>query len=323
MPKPQLLVSHNEIPQAVIDSLTEKFDVQIIDKPMKATTKQDLLENIAGKFGLFFSYTTVVDEDVINTAGPSLKVISTTSMGYESVDLDAVKKRGIVLGNTVLETAQIVAECTIGLLIATTRNFLNVNKQMKSGILPTATSFGMGLTNSVVGIIGCGNIGIAVAQMLWPAFKLSELLYTSRKPKSEMECLGGQFVSVDDLVRRSDFIIVTAVLVPETKFIINKDRLALMKPNAVVINVGRGLLIDQNALIDALQEHRIRGAGLDVMTPEPLPLDSPLMTMESVVLLPHIAGRNTFEASMRKAQLAADNILAVLNNQPVPCEVKL
>jgi len=131
------------------------------------------------------------------------------------------------------------------------------------GKFPTLVD--MGLTNSVVGIIGCGNIGIAVAKML-RGFKLNELLYTSRKPKSEsktvnetisilkyssvwiitffvvpsVECLGGQLVSIDDLVGRSDYIILAAILVPETTYIINKDRLALMKPNAVIINVGRG-----------------------------------------------------------------------------------
>uniref|UniRef100_A0A2S2QHN4 Glyoxylate reductase/hydroxypyruvate reductase n=1 Tax=Sipha flava TaxID=143950 RepID=A0A2S2QHN4_9HEMI len=322
MSKLKLLVSHREFPREVIDKLSEKFDVQIINKLMIESTKQDLLDNIPGKFGLLFSYSTIVDEDVVAAAGPSLRVVSTTSMGYESVDTSALKKRGIVLGNSTLVTADRVAELTIGLLIATARNLMTTNQQMKSGNYPISSRIGQGLANSVVGIIGCGNIGISVAGML-RGFKLSELLYTSRKPKPAVECLGGKYVLVDDLVRLSDFIILTSVLVPETKFIINKDRLALMKSNAVIINVGRGQLIDQDALIDALRNKYIRGAGLDVMTPEPLPLDNPLMEMENVVLLPHIAGRNTVEASVEKAQLAADNILAVANNQPVPCQVEL
>ncbi|XP_050055556.1 glyoxylate reductase/hydroxypyruvate reductase-like isoform X1 [Aphis gossypii] len=320
MSKPKILVSHNNFPQAILEQLMKVFDVQIIDKPMIKTTKQDLVDNIFGKFALLGSRVPTIDEQVIEAAGPSLKVISTTSMGYEHIDTNALKKRGIILCNTVHATTDRVAELTVGLLIATARNFLDANQQMKLGKFPT--SVGMGLTNSVVGIIGCGNIGIAVAKML-RGFKLNELLYTSRKPKPEMECLGGQLVSTDYLVGRSDYIILATVLVPETTYIINKDRLALMKPNAVIINVGRGKLINQDDLVEALQTKRIRGAGLDVMTPEPLPLDHPLMTMDNVVLLPHIAGGNTIEAPMEKSQLAIDNIFAVFNNQPIPCEVKL
>ncbi|XP_060848926.1 glyoxylate reductase/hydroxypyruvate reductase-like isoform X3 [Rhopalosiphum padi] len=281
MSKPKILISHNNFQQAIIGQLMKMFDVQIINKPMIEITKQDLLDNIFGKFGLLFSGTnTTIDEQVIEAAGPSLRVISTTSMGYESIDTNALKKRGIVLCNSTHATTDRVAELTVGLLIASARNFLNASQQMKSGKLPRLP--GMGLTNSVVGIIGCGNIGIAVAKML-SGFKLNGLLYTSRKPKPEMECLGGQLVSTDDLVGRSDYIILAAVLVPETMYIINKDRLALMKPNAVIINVGRGKLINQDDLVDALRAKRIRGAGLDVMTPEPLPLDHPLLTMENVV----------------------------------------
>ncbi|KAL5242527.1 hypothetical protein ACI65C_009937 [Semiaphis heraclei] len=288
---------------------------------MVDSTYQDLLDNIPGIFGLIISGNNIpVDEHLVKTAGPSLKVVSSTSMGYECVDTNALKKRGIVLGNTVHATTDRVAELTVGLLITTARNILDANKQLKSGKFPT--SLGTGLTNSVVGIIGCGNIGVAVSKML-SGFKLSELLYTSRKPKLEMECLGGQLVSIDDLVRRSDYIILATVLVPETMYIINKDRLALMKPKTVIINVGRGKLINQDDLTDALRTKRIRGAGLDVTTPEPLPLDHPLMTMDNVVILPHIAGRNTIEAAMEKAQLTIDNIFAVFKNQPMPCEVKL
>ncbi|CAI6350270.1 unnamed protein product [Macrosiphum euphorbiae] len=321
MSKPKILLSHNDFPPAIIAKLMETFYVKIINKPMVGSTYQLLLDNIPGTFGLIISGCKIpIDEHLIETAGPSLRVISSTSMGYECVDTNALKKRGIVLGNTVHATTDRVAELTIGLLIATARNVLDANQQMKSGKLPT--SLGTGLTNSVVGIIGCGNIGIAVAKLL-SGFKLSELLYTSRKPKPEVECLGGQLVSINDLVGRSDYIILATVLVPETMYIINKDRLALMKPNAVIINVGRGKLINQDDLVDALRTKRIRGAGLDVTTPEPLPPDHPLMTMNNVVILPHIAGRNTIEAAMEKAQLTIDNIFAVFNNQPMPGQVKL
>ncbi|XP_050549071.1 glyoxylate reductase/hydroxypyruvate reductase-like isoform X2 [Daktulosphaira vitifoliae] len=259
-----------------------------------------------------------IDEEVIKTAGTNLKVISTTSMGYDQIDLDALKKRGIRLGNSSIVTAESVAELTIGLLIATSRCFFSLNQELKLGKKQVNSS--IGLLNSVVGIIGCGNIGISIANKL-SAFHLKKLLYTSRQQKAVVESLGGQFVSIDELVMSSDYIILTSVLSPETRYTINRSRLSSMKSNVVIINIGRGQLIDQDALIDALKEKRIRGAGLDVMTPEPLPMDSPLRSMENVVLLPHIAGQNVHGNSLRKSLLAANNVISVLENRAMPCEV--
>ncbi|KAF0762566.1 glyoxylate reductase/hydroxypyruvate reductase-like isoform X3 [Aphis craccivora] len=132
MSKPKILVSHNKFPQSMIEQLMKIFDVQIIDKHMTSTTKLDVLDNIFGKFGLLVSgINPTIDEQVIEAAGPSLKVICTTSMGYEHIDTNALKKRGIILCNTVHATTDRVAELTVGLLIATARNFLAANQQMK------------------------------------------------------------------------------------------------------------------------------------------------------------------------------------------------
>ncbi|VVC30904.1 D-isomer specific 2-hydroxyacid dehydrogenase, NAD-binding domain conserved site,D-isomer specific 2- [Cinara cedri] len=151
-------------------------------------------------------------------------------------------------------------------------------------------------------------------------FRPAQILYNSINEKPIVKALGGQFVTVDELRKNNDFIVVAASLNEDTKFIVSREWFATMKPNAILVNIGRGQLIDQGALVEALQEKKIRGAGLDVMTPEPLPLDHPMINLDNVLLLPHV-GSSTYETVEKMAMLTAENILAVLNGDPMPAEV--
>ncbi|CAI6361185.1 unnamed protein product [Macrosiphum euphorbiae] len=322
MLKPKVLVVMKFIPEIAIDLLRERFEVKILCDPPQGS-RAEIIEKIAGKFGIFCSPENKIDEELIKTAGPSLKVVGTISAGYDHVDLTAMKKYGIRLGNTSDASTESVAETTVGLLIATTRRFFEANHAVKTGEWKDVTlgwMCGRGIRNSVIGIVGCGNIGTSIAKKL-KAFEISQLLYTSRTEKPAVNALGGKFVTIDELVEQSDFIILSIALNEDTKFIINKERIAKMKSHAVLVNIGRGGLIDQDALIEALQENRIGGAGLDVMTPEPLPLDSPLMKMDNVVLLPHI-GSASIETRTEIAILTAKNIIAVLDNTAMSTEVQ-
>jgi len=121
-------------------------------------------------------------------------------------------------------------------------------------------------------------------------------------------------------MERSDFVVVAAALNDDTKFIVSRERIATMKSNAILVNIGRGQLVDQDALVEALKEKRIRGAGLDVMTPEPLPLDHPLMSLDNVLLLPHI-GTTTYETEEEMAMMTVQNILAAVDGRSMPNEV--
>ncbi|XP_050443249.1 glyoxylate reductase/hydroxypyruvate reductase-like isoform X2 [Adelges cooleyi] len=322
--KPKVLLTHKAFPQTAIDMLSEKFDVELCNSKSAQITQQDVIDNIPGKFGIFCCPPIKINEEVLKTAGPSLKVVGTMSVGYDHVDLNALKKYGVRLGNTPDVLTEAVAEIAVGLLIATTRRFFEANKALKTGGWTNYSPdwmCGRGIQDSVVGIIGCGNIGTSIAEKL-NKFNIAELLYTSRSEKPAVKAIGGKLVAVDDLVKRSDFIVLSVALTPETRFIINKDRIANMKSNAVLVNIGRGDLVDQDALIEALKGNKIRGAGLDVMTPEPLPLDNPLMNMDNVVLLPHI-GSATVETRREMAELTSKNIIAVLENCVMPSEVKI
>ncbi|XP_025414561.1 glyoxylate reductase/hydroxypyruvate reductase-like isoform X2 [Sipha flava] len=323
----KVLLVRNNFPKKAIDLLSTRFDLEVCKMSNingKSVTTQDIIDCIPGKFALFCFSEIDVNEAVLKAAGPNFKVVGTMSVGYNHVDLTAMKKYGVRLGYTPGVLTETVAELAVGLVIATSRRFFEANRELKTGGWkewnPTWMC-GRGISNSVVGIIGCGNIGTSIAEKL-SKFKISQLLYTSRCEKPDVKALGGRLVSVDVLVKSSDFIVVAMALNEDTKFIVNRDRIASMKPNAILVNVGRGELIDQDALVEALQEKRIRGAGLDVMTPEPLPLDHPLMTMDNVLLLPHI-GSSTLETEDEMAMLTAQNILAVLDGKPMPCEVIL
>lgn len=286
-------------------------------------TTQDIVDSVPGKFAIISSYPGIpINEQILKAAGPSLKVVSTFSVGYDHIDLTLMKKYGVRLGNTPDVVTEPVAEIAVGLVIATTRRFFEANRELKTGGWKEWTPgwmCGRTIKGSIVGILGCGRIGTSIAEKLIN-FKVSQLLYTSRSEKPEVKALGGQLVTVDELMERSDFVVVAAALNDDTKFIVNRERIATMKANAILVNIGRGQLVDQDALVEALKEKRIRGAGLDVMTPEPLPLDHPLMSLDNVLLLPHI-GTTTYETEEEMAIMTVQNILAVVDGRPMPNEV--
>lgn len=179
---------------------------------------------------------------------------------------------------------------------------------------------GPGLADSTVGIVGFGRIGQAVARRV-KAFNTAKILYFNRSERPEAAETGAIKVSFDELLRQSDFVICCAALVPETKELFNKAAFEKMKRTAVFVNTSRGGTVDQDALIDALRNNTIRAAGLDVTTPEPLPLDSPLFKLSNCVVLPHI-GSASIEARDTMSELTASNILAALKGSAMPAELK-
>lgn len=179
---------------------------------------------------------------------------------------------------------------------------------------------GPGLADATVGIVGFGRIGQAVARRV-KAFNTSRILYFNRSERPEAQEVGAIKVSFDEILAESDFIICCAALVPETKELFNKAAFDKMKKTAIFVNTSRGGTVDQNALIEALKNNTIRAAGLDVTTPEPLPLDNPLFKLQNCVVLPHI-GSASIEARNTMSELTARNILAALNNSEMPAELK-
>lgn len=210
----------------------------------------------------------------------------------------------------------------LALLLSTSRRLPEAMHEARTGgwvsWAPTWMT-GPGLAGATVGIVGFGRIGQAVAKRV-KAFNTSRILYFNRSHRPEEAETGAVKVSFNELLAESDFVVCCAALTPETKEIFNKIAFEKMKKTAIFVNTSRGGTVDQDALIEALKNNTIRAAGLDVTTPEPLPLDSPLFKLKNCVVLPHI-GSAAIEARNMMSELTARNILGALKDVEMPAEL--
>lgn len=282
-----------------------------------------LIENVVNKNALFCLLTDKIDSEVLDKAGENLKIIATMSVGYDHLDVKEITKRGIKIAYTPDVLTDATAELAISLLLATSRRLMEANHEARVGGWKAWSPFwmcGPGLQNSTVGIFGFGRIGQEIAKRIKP-FKPRKILYFNRsgKPKEATE-IGAERVSFNELLKQSDFISVSCALTPETKEIFNEAAFQKMKSTAVFVNTSRGGVVDQNALVKALQDGIIWGAGLDVMTPEPLPLNDPLFKLKNCIILPHI-GSACIETRNEMALLCAKNIIAYLQEKPLLSEL--
>lgn len=321
--KPAVLVTRSDVAKEALDLLFDKCDVEVWneDQPIPRPV---LLRKIAGKDALFCLVTEKVDSELLDAAGPNLKVVGTMSVGYDHINVVECTKRRIALGNTPHVLTDATAELGIGLLLATARRLFEANQAIGSGEWARATwsptwMCGSEIRGSTVGIIGMGNIGLGILERL-KAFKVSRFLYYSRSHKPAAETMGAQFTTFEELLRQSDYVIACCALTPETKGMFDREAFSMMKSTASFINISRGQVVDQDALYDALTSGKIRSAGLDVMTPEPLPKDHLLLKLPNCVLLPHIGSAATHTRTAM-AVLTAQNILAALDGLQMPAPV--
>lgn len=306
--RPRIRVTRKLLP-AVEHRMAELFDAAFNgdDTPM---TRQQLAEAMADCDVLVPTVTDRIDADLIATAPPRLKLIANYGAGVNHIDLAAAKAKGIMVTNTPGVFTDDTADLTMALILNVPRRLGEGHRMMRSGAWqgwsPTAM-LGHRIGGKTLGIIGFGRIGEAVA-IRAKAFGLN-IIYIKRHrlPASVEEELGVGFEpDLDRLVARADIISLHCPLTGETDRIINAQRIALMKPDAYLINSSRGELIDEEALMDALEEGRIAGAGLDVYTHEPA-VDARLLTLPNVVLLPHL-GSATFEGRGASGERVIANI---------------
>ncbi|GAB0095708.1 glyoxylate reductase/hydroxypyruvate reductase [Sergentomyia squamirostris] len=312
--RPQVYVTRSDYGAAGLELLQEECDVTCW-KQASPVPRDELLKNVCGKDGIFCALTEKIDVELLDQAGPNLKVVATISVGYDHIDVAECRKRGIRMGYTPDVLTDATAELTVALLLATGRRLLEASREVYNGGWQSWSPgwmCGPGVKDSVVGLVGFGRIAQEVARRLVP-FKPATILYHSRSNHPyEAEQVGAEKTSsLDDLLMRSDYVIVLCALTPQTHHIIDAAALDKMKSTAILINTSRGGCVDQEALYDALEMGRIRAAGLDVTTPEPLPLDSPLLKLKNVVLLPHI-GSADINTRMEMSRITACNILAGL-----------
>jgi len=249
---------------------------------------------------------------------PKLRVISNTGVGVDHIDLGAARERGIPVGNTpnVLDGA--VADMTFALILAAARNLVpGVGHAHGPSFLHYEPEFLLGydVHSTTLGIVGLGNIGRQVARRA-QGFDM-RVIYHNRKPDPVAEAeLGVIYVTLPELLRQSNYISLNVPLTEETTGMIGRDELSQMKRTAFLVNMARGAVVDQEALVDALEAGQIAGAALDVTKPEPLPRDHPLLTLENVIITPHL-GSATVQTRRAMKQMAVDNLKAGLAGRPL------
>jgi len=280
-------------------------------------SRDQFFECLADVEGLLTS-TSPVDAALFDRA-PKLRVVSNLSVGYNNFDLEEMKRRGVIGTHTPYVLDETVADLVLGLMISAARRIPEMDRFIRKGLWQKGADeelFGVDIHGKTVGIIGMGRIGQAVAARAHFGFGM-KVLYSNRSRNAEAEeRLKAEYVPMDRLLAESDFVVVMTPLTKETEKMIGAEQFARMKPSAVFVNASRGKVVDEAALIDALKNGVIRAAGLDVFETEPVRPDNPLLTLDNVVMTPHI-GSATRQTRFAMAMLAAKNLVAgVLGEVP-------
>lgn len=302
----------------------------------RAIPRNVLLEKVKGVHGIVCMITDKIDHELLKAAGPQLKVISTVSVGFDHIDVNACREHEVKVGNTPGVLTDACADLTVGLLLALTRRFQEGIACVVDGRWGDwSPNFGIGsqLTGKTVGVLGLGRIGEASLMRLIP-FGISNALYfTPSGPKHGSETrlmtVGRMFqlksvkhVSFEELLAGSDIVLVTCALNDRTKGILNAEAFRMMKQSAILVNTARGSNVNMSDLEVALRTHQIHGAALDVTDPEPLPHTSTLLQLPNVLVLPHL-GSATIETREKMGAMAIDNLLQGLNGSEMTARVVL
>ncbi len=316
--KKRVFITRNILPdgQRLLEDNGYSVEVFSEDRPM---TPVELMSRSRDFDALITMLGDNIDKHFLE-ANSHLKVIANYAVGFNNIDLATAKRLNIRIANTPDVLSEATAEIAMGLLLAATRRFQWAHSDAYEGRWKTwgpRDYLGYTLRGKTLGVIGMGRIGLRFAEMAHHAFHM-KVIYVANSDKQNS--LNAKRVSLDELLRTSDFISIHTPLTSETKHLINKEAFLKMKPNAVLVNTSRGQVIDQEALIWALKENKIFAAGLDVTDPEPLPKEHELFHLENVFILPHI-GSATFEARTEMSILCAKNVMAGLEGQKLVTEV--
>jgi glyoxylate reductase len=312
--KPTVLVTRR-IPSSVLTRLEEAADVDLYDRG--DLPHDELVTRIQGKQGLVSVVTDTIDRAVLE-AGRDLKVVSTIAVGYNNIDVTAARERGIIVTNTPDVLNESTADLTWALILGIMRRIVEGDRLVRRGQWKGFTldfMLGSDLRGKQLGIIGFGRIGKAVAARA-PAFGM-RVAYTGRRAQPDTDA---EFMTFDKLLSTSDIVSLHCPLTPDTKHLINQKTLMRMKRNAYLISAARGPVVDEAALVWALENRVIAGAALDVYEREP-EVQKGLLALENVVLSPHL-GSSAIETRTTMIQLAVQNVIAVLSGKapitPIP-----
>lgn len=315
--KPKILVCRAIFPE-VIERLSTHFDVEYNDNDA-ALPPEQLAARLADKVGAITLLSDRIDDAVLAGA-PGLKAVCNVAVGYNNFDLNAITKAGVIATNTPGVLNDTTADTAWALIMATARRIVGADKWVREGQWKGwqfhDNWLGSDVHHATLGILGMGRIGQAVARRA-AGFEM-RVIYHNRNPlaAADEKACNASWVSKETLLQEADFLVLLLPYSPATHHVIGAKELAAMKPTAHLINVARGGIVDDSALVDALQQKRIAGSGLDVFENEPA-LDARFLALDNVVLTPHI-GSSTRATRLRMASLAADNLIAALCGQRPP-----
>ena len=315
--KPKVFVSRL-IDREALDMIAEVAEMEVWRDELPPPYEV-LLEKVKDVDGLLSLLSDRVDITLMDAA-PKLKVISNLAVGYDNIDITEATKRGIQVGNTPGVLTETTADIAFALLMAATRRVVEADRHVRKGQWKTwgpMILLGQDIHHATLGIIGLGRIGIEVAKRA-RGFNMNVLYHDVVRNEEAEKQLGVKYVSeLNELLSTADFISVHVPLLPETHHLIGASEFALMKPTAVFINTSRGPVVDQKALYEALRSGKIFAAGIDVTEVEPISTDDPLLTLENVVITPHIASASV-HTRKNMAMMAAENLIAGLRGEVLP-----
>lgn len=307
------------IPDAGLDLLRNAADAGEIALeiwPNELPPNRDELATLlTGATGALTLVSDRIDGEVLD-AEPGLKVVSNFAVGYDNIDVDAATAHTVMVCNTPGVLTETTADMAWALLMAVARRIGEGSDYVRAGKWQTwgpTLLLGRDIHHATLGIIGLGRIGKEVAKRA-RGFDMEILAYDEYQDEAFAAEIGVTYVSLDELLSRSDFVTLHCALTPDTHQLIGRDELAKMKPTAVLINAARGPVVDTDALTDALSDGTIWAAGLDVTDPEPIPSDHPLVFLQNAVIVPHIASASV-DTRNKMAVIAATNLLQAVRGE--------
>lgn len=307
-----------EIPERGLRIIKERFDAEVWPN-YAPPPKNMIIQKAAEVDALASLLSDKIDSEVFHAA-TNLKIVAQFAVGYDNIDVKEATKRGIYVTNTPGVLTETTADFAWALLMAVGRRVVEADKYVRSGKWKVGWHPSMLLGGDVygatIGIVGLGRIGAAMAKRA-KGFGMRILYYdVIRRPNLERE-LGLEYVELDDLLRKSDFVTIHVPLLKETYHLISEGKLKLMKKTACLVNNSRGQVIDEKALYEALKNKQIAGAGLDVFEQEPTPAGNPLLVLDNVVVAPHISS-GSYETRSRMAEMVAENLVSFFEGKIPP-----
>ena len=309
-----------QIPEAGIDMLKAKGYEVVVFPEDRSITREELKESVKGVDAILSLLTEKIDAEILDAAGPQLKIVANYAVGFDNLKLDDFKAKNIYASNTPDVLTNTVAEHAFGLILSVAQRITEGDRFTRAGKYhgwEPMMLLGNDLYKKTLGILGLGRIGSRVAHHGAKGFDMSIVYYdVKRNEEFEKEYNAKFMATPEELLKEADFVSVHVPLLPTTKHLINAEKLKMMKPTAYLVNTSRGPVIDEAALVDALKNKVIRGAGLDVYENEPN-LAPGLVELENVILTPHTASA-TEETRAAMSEVAAKNIIAVFEGQVPP-----